>query len=380
MISKNQNLVLKNYDKLIRFISNHYVTIFFDQYQEEVNQKIILLRHDIDYSVSSALEIAEIENKHNLRSTFFINIHSDFYNFFEKKNISTFKQIISMGHSIGIHFDSNFWNIKNKKNLVQKLEFEKNIIDKSLGITTNVFSFHNPNKFILSFKDFKYAGLINAYSDKIMKSFKYCSDSNGYWRHEIIFNLAESLAYDKLHFLTHPGWWTKKDKFPREKIIDKINDRSKLILKDYDQNLKRSKRKNLSRFFEKIYFVKNYSNDIFFQLDKLWNDGSYLNLYRECLKLIEKRITEILRNIQDSDDKGYLKLKSFSFKNSNEDIIYKLKLIDKNSDGFKKIMSHFEKKLDLSQIFYLKDETIKDLIYDKVDQIRELYEFELKKH
>ena len=38
------------------------------------------------------------------------------------------------------------------------------------------------------------------------------------------------------------------------------------------------------------------------------------------------------------------------------------------------------KKLDLSQIFYLKDETIKDLIYDKVNQIRELYEFELKKH
>ena len=75
--------------------------------------------------LAAHLEIAEIENKHNLRSTFFINIHSDFYNFFEKKNISTFKQIISMGHSIGIHFDSNFWNIKNKKNLVQKLEFEK---------------------------------------------------------------------------------------------------------------------------------------------------------------------------------------------------------------------------------------------------------------
>lgn len=378
MISKNKNIVLENYNKLIRFISDHYRAIFFDETQMATIENLVLLRHDIDYSISSALEIAEIENRYNLKSTFFVNIHSDFYNFFEKKNILLLKEILSLGHSIGIHFDANFWEVKNEKYLKDRLEFEKIIIDKSLGITTNVFSFHNPDEFTLSFKSFKYAGLINTYSNKIMSDYKYCSDSNGYWRHEIMFDVAESLKFKKIHFLTHPGWWTKEDKFPREKIVDQINNRVSLILNDYDENLKRSKRKNLGGFFQKITFIKSHSTVTFIKLDKLWNDRSYLKLYRECLKLIEKKLTEILRNIYNYDDKNHLKLKSFSFKNSHEDIISELNLIDKKHDGFKKIKSHFNKKLDLSEIFYETDEGIKTLIHNRIDLIKDLYEFELK--
>ena len=68
------------------------------------------------------------------------------------------------------------------KKLEDKLNDEKSVFDKILGVDVKTFSFR-PNDQILSFNKNKYSGLINTYSKKVTDNFKYYSDSNGYWRH-----------------------------------------------------------------------------------------------------------------------------------------------------------------------------------------------------
>ena len=45
---------------------------------------------------------------------------------------------------------------------------------------------------------------------KILEKFKYCSDSNGYWRFESFEELINDTTIKKLYVLTHPVWWQKK--------------------------------------------------------------------------------------------------------------------------------------------------------------------------
>ena len=68
--------------------------------------KIILLRHDVEFSPEKAYEIAKIENELGIKSTFFLRVHSNEYNIFSFKNMYIIDKIIKMGHEIGLHSEN----------------------------------------------------------------------------------------------------------------------------------------------------------------------------------------------------------------------------------------------------------------------------------
>ncbi len=51
-------------------------------------KRYLILRHDVDFSVDRALELAKIENNYGISSTYFFLLHSDFYNIFEKDSFN----------------------------------------------------------------------------------------------------------------------------------------------------------------------------------------------------------------------------------------------------------------------------------------------------
>lgn len=60
----------KEYENfLYKFIENDYIFKFF--HQKIFKKRNILLRHDVDFDTNYALNIAKVENKLNIRSTFF---------------------------------------------------------------------------------------------------------------------------------------------------------------------------------------------------------------------------------------------------------------------------------------------------------------------
>ncbi|MGC6422227.1 MAG: hypothetical protein ACON47_09810 [Flavobacteriaceae bacterium] len=264
-----------------------YQSIFYDEnITNGEKEKTVLLRHDIDLSIPSALEIALIEHSFSFKSTFFINIHSDFYNVFEKKSILTLKKIIDLNHSIGIHFDSTYWDIENETELEKKLLLEKTIIKDFLGVEPKSFSFHNPTKEILLYDRDTYAGLKNAYSNDIKKTYKYCSDSNGYWRHENMFDVVIKGNYNDLHLLTHPGWWRNDAIKPREKVYQIIKARGEDVLKDYDKILEINDRGNISDVYSLIKATKKITENVFYEIDRLMNEKNYLQLYKKIHDLL----------------------------------------------------------------------------------------------
>ena len=65
-------------------------------------ENFILLRHDVEFDISRALELAKIESKHNVKSTFFFQVYSSAYNSLSPINKNMIKQIKDLGHNIGI--------------------------------------------------------------------------------------------------------------------------------------------------------------------------------------------------------------------------------------------------------------------------------------
>lgn len=86
---------------------NYKILCCYDYYikqkQNELPERYIILRHDIEHYPDRAVEFANIEAEFGIRSSYFIRVHAKRYNIFNFKAYNNLKQIISLGHEIGLH-------------------------------------------------------------------------------------------------------------------------------------------------------------------------------------------------------------------------------------------------------------------------------------
>lgn len=236
------DFTLKEYRELLDLAGRTYKFTSFPQFDN--NKRDILWRHDIDMSPTLALETAKIEAEKGVKATYFILLHSDFYNLLDLQSYNCIKKIIDLGHHIGLHFDPFFYNIDSEGELDEKIIFEKEILEKVFQIGIDVFSFHNNTPFTLSCENDKYGGLINTYSKKF-KSVPYCSDSNGYWRYRRLKNVLEKSEDFNLHILTHEVWWREEVMSPKQKILKCIEEQGLSTNTSYQNALGRLKLINI---------------------------------------------------------------------------------------------------------------------------------------
>jgi len=238
------DFTLDNYKKLLQIASSNYSFIPFHNIQESENSCIIW-RHDLEFSIPIAVQMAEIESELGIKSTWFIQIHGDFYNILEKNTFNSINHIKSLGHEIGLHFDSHFWNVNNKEDLEKYLNFDKLVIENYFRITLKVFSFHNTNDFVLSCENEEYAGMLNVYSHRIKTCYGYCSDSTGYWRYEILEQRLKEAKDKILQVLIHDGMWQNDVLPPRRRIFNVIDHHCEFMKKSYDETLKKFNANNI---------------------------------------------------------------------------------------------------------------------------------------
>lgn len=200
------------------------------------DERHILLRHDLDLSVSTGLEVATVEHEFGVSATYFILLHSPFYNLLEYRNFNMIKEILSLGHKIGLHFDSHFYNISNEDELNDKISLEKKFLNELFGIDIKVFSFHLTNAFTMQCRKFNYGGLINVYADLFQTQYEYCSDSYGVWRYKRLFDVVRETKSRGLHILTHPEWWTHGEAMPEHRIKNIVDKLTLELYADADKN------------------------------------------------------------------------------------------------------------------------------------------------
>ena len=68
-------------------------------------------RHDIDFSIQNSLRLAQLNQRLVVVVFIFVNLHSEFYNPLQSSEIVRLKEILSLGHEIGIHFDMSHYQV-----------------------------------------------------------------------------------------------------------------------------------------------------------------------------------------------------------------------------------------------------------------------------
>lgn len=167
--------------------------------------KKIILRHDVDTQLDVATKMAEIEYKAGIRATYFIRLHSHSYNLMCIKDYRKIRDILDLGHEIGLHYETDFYNIIDpKKSNKSWIEFEANIIENVIANKIKTICPHEPTRT----KTFHIDGLsyIQAYDPEIFLNYKYISDSSCRWR-DGTFRENINKGVDNLYVLTHPYWW-----------------------------------------------------------------------------------------------------------------------------------------------------------------------------
>ena len=221
-------------------------TYAFVKYESALEiKKGIFWRHDVDCSLNRALRLAVIESEVGVEATYFINPHSEFYNLLERNQADIIFRILELGHSIGLHFDAEFYNVVEESILGELIDREAGWLESWFGVRPVAFSFHNPTEFLLGCDADSYGGLINCYSLFFRNEVGYCSDSNGYWRFRPLIDVLTEAREERLQVLTHPEWWQEEEMAPRERIVRCVQGRAKAVLRRYDEGLAKSGRRNI---------------------------------------------------------------------------------------------------------------------------------------
>ena len=71
---------------------------------------MVIFRHDIDFSTQAARDLANLEAELGITKSYFFLIWSPFYNIYEPATLNHIREINSLGHNIGLHFEASLYN------------------------------------------------------------------------------------------------------------------------------------------------------------------------------------------------------------------------------------------------------------------------------
>jgi hypothetical protein len=205
-----------------------------------------LWRHDVDLSMHRAVRLAQIEADLGVRSTWFLMLGSSFYNLFERDVLDRARELVALGHWIGLHFDATSWLSAGRNQMLDEITKERAILAQALETPVDAISFHNPPSVpVPGLEDEQLAGMTSAVSPVIVERYTYVSDSNGYWRYRSLVDVVDDPAIERLHALTHPEWWPERPMPPRERVALCVEGRAAAVLAVYDDALAAVGRKNV---------------------------------------------------------------------------------------------------------------------------------------
>lgn len=197
-------------------LRNDFVlTSFRDFEKNKKNPKIIILRHDIDYSPQRALVLAKIENKLSIKSTYFIRVHGEYYHPFDRINYPIFQQIINLKHEIGLHFEARNLSLIFDVDMVELFLREKKILENVFDFKIESASEHGDldntknfwqNHFFTRINKAK-VGIKHFPQEKKYRDFHYISDSRQQWIDGCLCRNLEK--FKKIQALIHPDLWGK---------------------------------------------------------------------------------------------------------------------------------------------------------------------------
>jgi hypothetical protein len=156
----------------------------FSSFEQEPRAGDLLLRHDVDISLDSALRVAELEADAEAPATYFLMTQSVFYNLASPEGLRTINRLRELGHGVGLHavWPGAEWDER----------FDR------------ILAWHNPETDYMSQP---VDGFVNVMAPPFFDPDHYRSDSNQSWRHGCPHDALARGEFDWLQLLTHPEIW-----------------------------------------------------------------------------------------------------------------------------------------------------------------------------
>jgi hypothetical protein len=194
------------YRSLLRHIQScgHNICPLFET---PASGKYVILRHDIDYSVVKALELAEIEHELGVRATVFVMFSSPYYNLLSVEHLRAGRQLVALGHEIGLHYDTNVFDDASDEVQAQRVDLQARFLGSLLETSIRTVAQHNPS---VTPRRIRIPGYIDAYADEYCKQIGYLSDSRRLFGATDPFRFFET--HDRAQLLIHPLWWSVDSK------------------------------------------------------------------------------------------------------------------------------------------------------------------------
>ena len=200
-----------SYDEYIKILDAIKATGKAKCFEEaEQEDEFVVIRHDIEFSIERAYQMALIEAKYGILSTYFVQIGNNAYNALSNANVCKIKEIHSMGHRIGLHY-------RQAEDEIGELKKQIEILKAGTNIPIKAFSTHRP-KPDTKYDKYEIEGTINAYGAKFFKKVsniaeiterdtKYISDSKFRWN----YGDPKRLDHRKIQILIHPFQWFEEE-------------------------------------------------------------------------------------------------------------------------------------------------------------------------
>lgn len=155
-------------------------------------RKRMILTHDVDISPRYALDMARMEYRHDIKATYYILLHSEWYNALSPENIAILQEIKELGHELALHYNGDYDGELDTIHRAFSAIFDsksRNVSQHLRGIT----------------KDIIIPPTLHDRYD--ISGYEYIADSGGWWRNGCVCQHLDK----KLMFLCHPFWWVRPD-------------------------------------------------------------------------------------------------------------------------------------------------------------------------
>jgi hypothetical protein len=167
--------------------------------------RAIYLRHDVDYSLELAVELAEVNAELGVQGTFFVQVRAELYNVLAPFETARVQRLRALGQRLALHYLPAGDSTANDDAEGTRADFE--LLRQVEPELDPVFSWHRPGEGFGDRPARDVPGLVNVYGDRFFRAMPYLSDSI----HKVsVAELEASLAREKsreLQLLLHPVNW-----------------------------------------------------------------------------------------------------------------------------------------------------------------------------
>jgi hypothetical protein len=170
-----------------------------------------MLRHDVDLSLDDAVSVASVEAQLDITSTYFIRVSASRYDVTSRRGVRLLRQLVDMGHEIGLHFDTP-QSMVATTSITKQLRDWRHLLESAAGVRVRGGTIHLPRRvpYHPTLDDLVASGLeYDPGSPEFNDGALFFSDSRREWDHGCPCTYLGHVPH--IYAIFHPYWWCHPD-------------------------------------------------------------------------------------------------------------------------------------------------------------------------